>query len=459
MGGRSCNRIECRMGKFGNTNTVLTRHDYKRACYRAMLSEFTIEEVAEFFSKLPLNIEGKTIKGPELYALLWNEKGKIPLCWDSLTDNLIEPFLIGKGRDVNRVLNKILWLNNRSTYIPGKILLTWFYPKLESLFSSIDTRDMIFAFITLFTENYLPKHIHRRIKRWEEGEWIKSIQVFISDTEFNEFLDWDYEFIVKPQIMSGPTMFGMPPFEGFGMISDTRSPSHILWEKGIAAVMDGDVLNIGGEIFGRRGFFTDFCTELEIDLSKFNPPDLEIAIMEKDYRCPIRKRVVLHKGCAYGAPVFLNWVSHRKLDRQQKDFLRLIVGDIEREEDVQKDELELRHQAMLSFAAGKSSFAYHSRDECITVNGRHFIKGVPAKILKYLLELYLRQGKEEFEYRELKRIFEISQGQKNSNFEVRFYRLAEKLESETTCLRIEKTGRGRFHLHVNGTIHLEEIDS
>jgi adenylate cyclase len=95
-------------------------------------------------------------------------------------------------------------------------------------------------------------------------------------------------------------------------------------------------------------------------------------------------------------------------------------------------------------------------DESITLNGQHFTKNVPAKILKYLLDSHLREGKSEFEYRELKRLFEISQGQKNSNFEVRFYRLVERLKEECPSVCVEKTGRGRFSLIVNGTLEFKE---
>ncbi len=444
------------MGKLGNSNAALIRHDYKRACYRAMLAEFSTEEVVEFFTASPLIIDGKEIRGAELFGLLWKEKGKIPIYWDIHTDNMIEPFLIRKGREVNPVLRKILWLNNKSTYIPGKILLTWFYPKLEALFDSVDSRDMVFAIIALFTENYLPKHVHRRIKRWEEGEVVKSIQVFISDTDFAEFIDWDYEFIAGPQIMIAPVMFGMPPFEEFGMIADTRHPESVIWDKSIVATRENGKLLMNGRPFGKPVSFHGFCKARDIDLAKYHVPDMEVDLLETDYFCPMRKRIVLHKGCVYGAPVFLNWVSHRKMNIQGKGLLDYFISDLAREEDFQDDELEKRHIALLAHVAGCAVFHYHPSDESITLNGIHFTKNIPAKILKYLLESYQRDGKSEFEYRELKRLFEISQGQKNSNFEVRFYRLVDKLKEECPAIRVEKTGRGRFALRVTGIVRFQE---
>jgi hypothetical protein len=443
-------------GKLGNSNKALIRHDYKRACYRAMLAEFTAAEVAEFFAKAPLIMEGKEIKGPELFKLLWSDKAKIPIYWDYFTDTIIEAFLIEKGRDVQTVLRKILWLHNQSTYIPGKVLLTWFYPRLEALFDSIDTRDMVFTMVTLFTENWLPNHIHRRIKRWEDGDWVRSVLVYISDSTFKEFLDWDYEFIAGPQIISAPIMFGMSPFEEFGMISDTRPPRNVIWDPAATVSVEGTTMKIAGEAFGKRMAFSDFCIAREFDLSKFNPPDFEVTVMERDYICPIRKRAVLHKDCAYGAPVFMGLVSHRKLKFQQKGFLNLFIGDIEREESLQKDALEPQHAALMAFAAGSAEFKYHVSDESMTLNGQHFTKGVPAQILKHLLSAWAGNGRTDFEYRELKQLFEISQGQKNSNFEVRFYRLVDKLKEECPTISIEKTGRGKFSLIVHGDLTYEE---
>lgn len=437
---------------YRGTNHTLIRHDYKRACYRAMLSEFSPEDVIEFFSSEPLFMDGKQVKGQELYKLLWREKGKIPISWEWTTDNLFESFLIGKGRDVQRFLNKILWLNNKSTYIPGRVLLTWFYPKLEALFNSFDSRDMIFSFISLFIEKYLPGHILRRVKSWEDGESVKSIQVFITDTEFKEPCLWDYELIAKPQILNSPGMFGMPPFEEFGILSDTRHPAGILWDAGHVPQLSGGKFNIAGEVFGRVISFSGFCRSRNIDLSEFNPPDVEVVEITRDYHCPIRKRIVLFKGCVYGAPLYLNWVSHRKLNMHATGMLKGFMEDIEREEEIQDDELAKRHDAVMALASGKAAFAYYAADESMNLNGAHFTKNVPAKILKYLLESHQQSGKSEFEYRELKRIFEISQGQKNANFEVRFYRLVEKLKEECPAVWIEKRGRGKFSLIVSGEL-------
>ena len=87
--------------RLGTSCRLLMRHDFKRAFYRAMQAGFAPEVVKDFFSRIPLVIGDKTFRLKELLA---------------------------------------------------KVLLTWLYPKMESLFSSVDTRDARIRLITLFNE-------------------------------------------------------------------------------------------------------------------------------------------------------------------------------------------------------------------------------------------------------------------------------------------------------------------
>jgi hypothetical protein len=441
--------------KFGNSNQTLIRHDFKRAVYRVMLSEFSIKDILTYFSKVPLVINGNEATPLDLFELLWSEKAKIPQAFDIATDNELEPFLISMGWTLAAFMKKILWLNNQSSVMPGKVLLQWFYPKLESLFSSLDSRDIAFTLISLHNENWAAGIINRRIKKWEDGEWVKSTMVFIPDTSYKERLDWDLDGIGGPQFLAGPGMIGMPHFEKNGMLSDTRHAERVIWRKEDVPIFKDSTILIGGEPYGKEISFFEFCANHGIDLGKFKPPDLTITEMERDYYCPERKRIVLYRGCAYGAPLYLHTIEHRKLLHEKKAIFGNLVSDLTREEEMEMDELEAKHRALLESISEKSEFMYFNSDESINLNGSNFIKGISAKILKYLLETYLNEGRSEFEYRELKRQFDITLGQKHANFEVRFYRLVDKLENDCAGFKIEKTGRGKFRLKVKGQIQFE----
>lgn len=435
----------------------MVRHDYKRAVYRAFLSEFPPETIRKYFDRHPLVIEGREYRGHALYELLWKKKVLVPSAWEVVTDNHLEDFLLSEGKDPKDIMSKILWVSGGSAPIPGKLILSWLYPKLEALHNRLDTRDICFGLITLVTENWIPGRIHRRVRRRERGEWIENVLIFIDDMRYRHYLDWDYEFIAGPMIVEAPAKLGLPPFERFGMLADTRPPERIVREPEDAPSLDGGILRIRGELFGTVRAFSAFWRGNHLDLSKYNPPDVEVIVVEKDYFCPRRKRVVLHAGCAYGAPFFLCWTEHRKLASRKGGMLTALISDIDREEiEEETDLLESRHRALLESLEESALFTYHAEDESLSLNGRHFVKGIPAKIMRSLLLAYLQDGKTEFEYRDFKRDFDISLGQKNANFEVRLYRLMERLAEQKTCVLLKKTSRGRFVIQVSGAVAFSE---
>lgn len=404
---------------------------------------------------MPLTIGGIPIRGRELYRLLWRKKSSIPCWWDIATDNILERFLIGKGLDVESFLRRMLWLNNQSSHMPGRVILTWFYPKLESWFSSLDARDVGIRLITRFNESWIPNLLHRRVSRSEADGQVVSVMAFILDPTFREFLDWDLELIGKPQVISAPLMLGLPPFEGFAMLADARPPERVVWRTDDAPIRRDGLVHIGGRAVGREVSFLEFCRTEDIDLAKFAPPDVTVAEMLEDYSCPIRKRIVLHKGCVYGAPLFLHTLTHRKLTTQSKIVLAPLVSDLEREEVDDEDELESKHLALLESIHEKAVFRFHLADDSMDLNGQPLVKGISAKLLRRILSSHLETSRRNFTYREFKRDFEITLGQKNANFEVRFYRLAEKLKERTGTVALVRTGRGSFRLETDGSVTLE----
>ena len=89
------------------------------------------------------------------------------------------------------------------------------------------------------------------------------------------------------------------------------------------------------------------------------------------------------------------------------------------------------------------------------LNGQPLVRGISAQLLRSILSSHLEDSRRDFTYREFKREFETTLGQKSTNFEVRFYRLADKLKERTGTLALVRTGRGAFRLETNGPITLE----
>lgn len=145
-------------------------------------------------------------------------------------------------------------------------------------------------------------------------------------------------------------------------------------------------------------------------------------------------------------------MRHLKVTGSGKFPLDGMLKDAETEDRLVPPVFQNKHFEVCNALSPKEIFQYNSEDESISFNGATITKGIPVKILKSLLQSYLSEGKSEFEYREFKRQFDISLGMKNSNFEIRFYRLIDKYESSGSNLKIIKAGRGKFRIESSGVI-------
>jgi hypothetical protein len=434
------------------TDPYLTPHDYTRSIYLNLLAHFPVEDVVRFWQGHPMRWQGRELSVHELLTHLWQDKAKVPLVWDYGAGEALDVFLSERGHSILDFYRKLLYRNNHGTYLKGKTLIKWFYPVMKAAFN-VDARDMMLRLIPHFTENLLPNHVHRRVKREIKGEWVESVFVFLTDKENEEVIYFDSEVHACEQFRMCPVIFGMPPLEEVGILSDMRPLEVAVWKHAVEE--RNEVAYIDGRRMGRRIDFDEFLRLHDLDLSGYKVPNRRCILMEEDYVCPQRRRIVLRAGCVYDAPAYLQHIRHKIRVERDTGVLAHIVDDLEDEEGPLARAMKDRHEAALSLAREKIRLRWHPEDESISCNGETLVKGIPAKILRSLAQAYLSEGRVAFEYREFKRDFDISLGQKNSNFEVRFYRLMERLREKCPSLSIVKAGRGRFEFHVRCELGLE----
>ncbi len=107
--------------------------------------------------------------------------------------------------------------------------------------------------------------------------------------------------------------------------------------------------------------------------------------------------------------------------------------------------------------AGKAvEVSYYCADQSVFIDNDYLIKGVAGAILWKLVRDYLALGRCEFTNRELRLDPSLRLPDIVSNLEARLILLQRRLAERCTALAIEKTGRGRFRLKVNGELHLRE---
>ncbi|MDB5050049.1 MAG: hypothetical protein JWO30_3120 [Fibrobacteres bacterium] len=101
-------------------------------------------------------------------------------------------------------------------------------------------------------------------------------------------------------------------------------------------------------------------------------------------------------------------------------------------------------------ASRELDFLYHELDDSISCNHCYLTKGVPARILKKLLEYHVYENRTYFEYREFKRDRELFVQPKTTNFEVRLRRLMKLVRIQLPRFRFEVIGPGKLHFSYAG---------
>lgn len=101
--------------------------------------------------------------------------------------------------------------------------------------------------------------------------------------------------------------------------------------------------------------------------------------------------------------------------------------------------------------------AYYQADDTVLCNGGYIVKGVPGRILWSLLRSHAASGRTQFTNRELRLDEALGLPTGNDNLEARLLVLRRRLDERACGVRLERVGRGRLELAVEGPMRLSEI--
>lgn len=110
-----------------------------------------------------------------------------------------------------------------------------------------------------------------------------------------------------------------------------------------------------------------------------------------------------------------------------------------------------------SLAAKAIIVRHYEADDSVFLNHDYLIKGVAGAIIWRLVRVFASTGRAEFTNRELRLDVGLRLPAYAENLEARLVLLQRRLCDRASPIRIEKTGRGRFRLHVSCALVLEEI--
>ena len=117
-------------------------------------------------------------------------------------------------------------------------------------------------------------------------------------------------------------------------------------------------------------------------------------------------------------------------------------------------------QAAPSVGSGGPSthVRFFAVDGSVFLDGEYLIKGVAGRILWSLLDQHRREGRTDFTNREVRLDPSLDLPSFRDNFESRLILLKRRLDEREAPVRIDKTGRGRFHLRVGNPLQLDLVE-
>ncbi|WP_243325089.1 GAF domain-containing protein [Geothrix sp. SG200] len=102
---------------------------------------------------------------------------------------------------------------------------------------------------------------------------------------------------------------------------------------------------------------------------------------------------------------------------------------------------------------------HYAANDSVFLGDDYLIKGVAGNILWTLLQDHQALGRTHFSNRELRADPRVRLPDQSDNLEARLVLLHRRLAEREACVRLEKTGRGRFRLLVARPLELEDMDT
>lgn len=127
----------------------------------------------------------------------------------------------------------------------------------------------------------------------------------------------------------------------------------------------------------------------------------------------------------------------------------LHLAEQERERPEPRAAAPVRPAAPVSPAA-RFALRFYPRDGSLFLDDDYLIRGVPGRLLKHLVEEYLKSGKQDFLNREIRREGSLMLPDFKDNLETRLILLRRRLSEKGGPIRLSSTERGRLRLEIDG---------
>jgi len=336
------------------------RNDYLKAVHAAMLQRFGVEQTRAFWAGHPLTRNGETLGERELALHLFDEGAKSPLDWAMTVVNAQEPFLLERGVEPESFAETTRRFANHGSWIQTPHLMRWLAPILAPMLRLGDPHRLTLRGARLISIR-MSSDVDFRMVRWrgaepaEIGRRTGSIWLSYPGLMEGRIPAWDFTLFPGLDMLVAPTIFGVPPFDSLAVICDARAVESVPWDA--ACHRSGDRFSINGITHGRCVQLGRFLAERDYEITEIRAEDVEVVVMDRDYRCSWRARTVLKEGCAYGAPGYLARLTWTVGAVARKSFLTSAQSELNETAGATQAMLDGLQQDYLRAVSGSSDIA------------------------------------------------------------------------------------------------------
>lgn len=443
------------MSTLVESGSVQVRTTPIRLIYLGLLLHFPASVVSQFWETFMPSECGNN-RGRFLDAI-WSDTQTIDL--DSLVRilNCCITFLLARDLDPHDFITKTLEKTNHWMALPSRWVLSRGKHLLPSFYTATDVRPLVLEAVDHYTSLISPSLFHRPVCTEKNGDRYKTtVMLMLATTEqfgfrrrrrfLRPFPKMHFDLWATEVVKVAPRGLGTKEFEELYFLADCRTVGDI---DSRAKIVEG-TCRIDGETVGHLVRFDDFLKSNNLDLARYHIPDCPVIVCSKEFRSA--DAPALHRGCAYGAPVYLYGFRYAALHESPKDLLVDLIEDATGGGSAKWKELKEKHKAVLLRESAVLKFAYHHHNESMSVNDRYLAKNVPAKILRRMLSEYTNSGKVDFGYSDFVRDPDIVVDPKRPNLTIRIKRLSECLREHAPGVMLDRQGKGRVRLELDGTI-------
>ena len=383
---------------------------FLKLAYSELLLSFSTEEL------VPL-VQSSNISSRKLIENAWRDDELISASDNALILSGFSNWLLSKGRNLDAFADSMFGKLNHLNSVPKRAILRSYLPYIRDFYEMQDQRH-----------DFLVNQGHKA------GGQPSPI-----------YSAWLLRFM-----QNSPCLLDLPAFEKMQVYACEYPAEDALLGR-LGGGLEGDIFYVSGIAVGKLVKFSE-CLEkhpINRDLSKY--ADCLCVRADTDVIDTFTGTHLLYKDRYYSAPVTLAEFVYAK-DAHVKDPFAGLISALVQDEYNAWTPVQKAHDELLHKINHVAEIIYYEADDSISVNGKHLMRNVPARILRNILREYKSTGREEFENREFKRDPEICIDSVNPNFESRLNRVVDHLEKIADVMGLNRHRRGGFrfepHCHI-----------